>query len=245
MKVAWGGEVVLLEARWTDKDGHTVKFQIASPNESKPNPFKQFTKRRGNRAGTRFKSGMAEINGKFEYGGEVMLAGWGDTSTQGYTVQFWVEPPSNGTGLFHPFEGFTRGKSSFMMALYELDDTTDEVIDQEQRARIEKATNTEPLRDDDKTRVVPSTSLHETPQRKQKLLSNYAAMLCLNPDFWDWINITNSTVSPVMDQESAKQWMCNQLEIDSRKEIDADPAVAHKYHELIRKPFAEYNGVEV
>jgi len=96
-KLAWAGELLLLEARWTDKDGHTVKFRLVTPNEERPNPFKAFTKRRSGKAGTRFHMSAAHVVSArtpttMAYDGEAMLAGWSDTNSTGYCVTFWVQP---------------------------------------------------------------------------------------------------------------------------------------------------------
>lgn len=95
--VAWAGELMLCESRWTDKDGHTVKFRIVTPNEERPNPFKMFTKRRSGKAGTRFHMSAAHVVSAktpttIAYDGEAMLAGWSDTNSTGYCVTFWVQP---------------------------------------------------------------------------------------------------------------------------------------------------------
>lgn len=212
--IAWIGEMILLEAKWNDKDGHLVKFKIAEPDESKPNPFKAYTKRRGGRAGTRFRSGVSHVQGSpFEYNDELMLAGWGDTSTQGYTVTFWCEPPNVG---MHPFQGYTRGLDSFMVALVELDDN-EEQIDQQQRERVENAMR---------------------PRRRQTL-SQAAAMLCGNPQFWEWIETVDGYQGS--DSESAAVWMRERLGIESRRELDSDHEKAQMYHEMIRKPFVRWS----
>lgn len=123
-KIAWSGELVFLEAKWTDKDGHTVKFRLAAPNEERPNPFKAFTKKKSGKAGTIFEAALQLVDGigttELTYNGRMMLASWADTSTNGYTVSFWVEAPEN--GRTHPFEGFTRGESSWMAVLVEPED---------------------------------------------------------------------------------------------------------------------------
>jgi len=96
--VAWAGELMLCESRWTDKDGHTVKFRLVTPNEERPNPFKAFTKRRSGKAGTRFHMSAAHVVSArtpttIAYDGEAMLAGWSDTNSTGYCVTFWVQAP--------------------------------------------------------------------------------------------------------------------------------------------------------
>ena len=206
---------MLMEAKWNDKDGHLVRFKLVSPNEERPNPFKSYTKRRNGRGGTRFGAGISHVQGsRFEYGGELMLAGWADSSTQGYTVTFWCEPPERG---MHVFDGFTRGKDSFMVALTELDDD-EKPIDQAQRERVEKA---------------------QSPRRTQTL-SNAAALLCTNTDFQRWIAEKNPGFAPIRSSEHAADWMRHVLDIESRRELDKDPDKARLYHEEIRKPFVAW-----
>lgn len=283
---AWTGELVLLEAKWTDKDGHTVKFKLATPNEERPNPFKVFTKRKSGRAGTLFYASLAVVDGlKTDegYSGNVMLAGWADTSTQGYTVTFWVEPPD--TGL-HPFQGYTRGVSSFMTGLVELDDD-EQPIDQVKRAKVEGGSGAESGRRREAVNLehdtagsnpaspttFPKCSCDDAMQmacsdtrsnalspgvvckrldkatslkrRGARQLSQYAAMLCQNTQFWDWINEVwlqpHSAAFPVENTEAAAAWMRARLNITSRRTIDGDEAVAEAYHEKIRKPFVEWS----
>lgn len=223
-EVVWSGELRLLEARWTDKDGHTVKFQLVSPDEEKPNPFKAFTKRRGGKAGTRFHAAFCHVQASTSavvYDGEVMLAGWGDTSTQGYTVTFWCEPPGDdpeqpGHGRVHPFESFVR-TDSFMVALVELDDDN-APVEPKVRERVEKA----------------GKPREPQPQK----LAAVAGMLCNNPDFWSWIN--TETDGGIMNGEEAAVWMRAMLGIESRRQLDTDPEVAKAFHETIRRPFVAW-----
>lgn len=221
-KIAWAGELVLLEAKWTDRDGHLVKFKIAAPNEERPNPFKAYTKRRSGKAGTIFGSACAHIGGvktdETVYSGQLMLAGWADTSTKGYTVTFWCEPPDQG---MHPFEGFQRGKDAFMCMLVELDEDN-AVIDQGKRERVENAAR-------------PSAP------RRQKL-AQLAGMFCSNPVFHRWINeVGRSNTQPaVYDQEGAAGWMREALGIDSRRQLDEMEEKARMFHEKIRQPFVDW-----
>lgn len=265
--LAWSGELLLLEARWTDKDAHTAKFRLVTPNEARPNPFKQFTKRRSGRAGTRFVMSLAHIGElttqKTAYDGEVMLAGWADTSTQGYTVTFWLEPPEEGT---HQLEGYQRGVSSFMCALVELDDD-DHPVNQEKRTRVETAIRKQaeptvdkggesagsaPAADDyqagwddprkdavvtPEMKGVPPEHHGEpvvgTQPRGPRKLSQYAAMLCTNKDFWEWCGVGST--------EDATAWMRAELGIESRRELDDGGYPAQDYHDKIRRPFVAWS----
>ncbi len=302
-KIAWSGELLLLEAKWTDKDGHLAKFKLVSPNEARPNPFKAFTKRKKGRAGTRFEASLAHVGevrtDHTAYNGQMMLAGWADTSTQGYTVTFWVEPPEPLTvhhldqeltlqDQTHKLAGYERNKDSFMAVLVELDDD-DQPIDQDLRERVEKATTkivpvtlcscedptecTDVHRErltfgvrcrrlqeigDQHTQALVDSVVQAKKEhlekhgaeivervfdRRRKTLSNYAAMLCLNKDFWEWVNETQlGNVDPrVFDKDTAAEWMRNKLGIDSRADIDTMDVKAKMYHELVRKPFAVWH----
>lgn len=222
-KVAWQGELVLLEAKWNDKDGHLVKFKIAKPDEDKPNPFKQYTKRRAGKAGTIFHASMSYVQGPAkdepDYNGELMLAGWGDTSTQGYTVTFWCEPPEQG---MHAFDGYPRARSSFMTALVELDDDH-EPVDQTARQRVERA--------------------HEggsSRPHRRRTLSQDVAMMCNNPMFWGWINTQKRPKAPVTDGNEAAAWLRSFLGVRSRRELDQNRDLARDFHDRVRIPFVEW-----
>jgi hypothetical protein len=223
-KVAWAGELMLLEAKWSDKDGHTVKFKLVTPNEDRPNPFKAFTKRRSGRGGTRFHAALSHVGRvraeAVAYNGEFMLAGWSDTSGAGYTVSFWCEAPEQG---MHAFEGYRRSVDTFMAALVELDED-DQPVDQEKRERVEAAQKPEG----------PAS-----PERPVQRLSTVAAWMCMAEDFWAWANQQGSDV-PVISDDLAAGWMRKRLGVDSRRQLDQDPEVARRFHEEIRKPFVEW-----
>jgi len=229
--VAWRGELVLAAATWSDKDGHKVKFKVVGGREG-PNPFKYFTKRRKGKAGTRFNAVMVKVfdppaktaedlsRGVQEVQCELMLANWSDSSTAGHAVEFWCPPPDRG---MHVFEGFERGKDSFMVALAELDDD-DEPIDQKARARVEAAA----------AKPTEPENGSQGPHRRQQRLSQVAALMCMNPDFKRWIQ------SEHPDVKDPAQWMRDRLQIESRAELDSNDKVAFNFHEVIRKPFAQW-----
>lgn len=235
-KIAWAGELMLIGASWSDKDGHMVKLKIVSPNEEKPNPFKAFTKRKGGKAGTRFFASVAHVQGlrdrESAYAGEFMLAGWQDSSTGGYSVTFWCEPPEDGDKRVHLFEGYRRGADTFMVALVELGDD-DAAVDQFKRARVEQAER-------EAEREADPSEAEQRSQRKGQRLSQVAAMLCQYVVFWSWIGEVDPGYSKVASSEMAASWMRERLGIESRREIDNDPAVAERFHAVIRRPFVEW-----
>jgi hypothetical protein len=158
--IAYHANVQMHEAKWTDKEGSTVTFKLPmGQQEDHRNPFHYYTKRRKNRAGTRFMMVCVDQKLKQEiYADEVMLCGWNDSQTNGHTVKFWLTHDHMG----HPFEGYERGEPQrFYISLVEIDDDQ-EPIDQQVRERVERQG-----------------------KRPSERLSYVAAMLCKNEGFWD------------------------------------------------------------
>lgn len=221
--VAFKGELEFLEAKWNDKDGHLTKFAIVDWGDDASNPFKQFTKRRGGRAGTRFFAALAPVEEQPEggrYDGEVMLAGWADSPSGGLTVTFWCEPDDDG---MHPF-GWCSRKSSkapgtrFAAALAELDDDN-QPVDQKRRDRYEQA--------------------------QSHRLSRLAAQLCQSEEFWEFLTEVVLNGSGVIDHEAeAASLLRSHLGIDSRAELDINEEAARKFERDFRKPFINWKEVE-
>lgn len=213
-EVAYDGFVTMHEAKWTDKDGSTVTFKLPMAGmENQRNPFEKWTKRRKGHAGTRFMMACKQQE-MLVYADEAMLAGWNDSQTTGHTVKFWLAMDQLG----HPFEGFERHNDQFYISLVELDDDQ-EIIDQKVRDRVESAS-----------------------KRPSERLSYVAAMLCKNEGFWTYINEQQSGPVTVGDEDGARIWLCMVLGIESRSELDKDPALARRFHENIRRPFLMWQG---
>lgn len=162
-EIAYSNEVRLHEAKWTDKEGSTVTFQLPMKGmEGQRNPFEKWTKRRRGRAGTRFVMACLDKDVmQMVYKDEVMLAGWNDSQTHGHTVKFWLCADTMG----HPFEGYERHSNEFHITLVELDDDQ-EVIDQKMRDKVEASS-----------------------KRPSERVSYVAAMLCKNEGFWTWLGV--------------------------------------------------------
>jgi hypothetical protein len=219
--VAFKGELEFVEARWTDRDGHLTKFAIVDWMDEASNPFKVFTKRRGGKAGTRFRAVMkpVEEDGSDGYDGEVMLAGWSDSPAGGLTVTFWCEP---GEGV-HPFETCRRRSksapgTSFVVALVELGDD-DQPVDQTRRERFEAA--------------------------QGHRLSRLAAQLCRREDFWQFLTEVTLAGAGIIDHEAeAAALLRASLKIDSRAELDTNPEAAKVFHRQFREPFIEWQEAD-
>ena len=189
-------------------------------------PFKQFTRRRGGRVGTRFNVVFSHVESEklFEIM-EVMLAGGGEPLGQGQWVKFWLDDESSN----HPFAGYRgRGKDKpgdiFAAAFVEVADD-EEPVDQEKRARLEHGT------------------------RRKQHLSQFAALLSTNHNFQQYLTEKaviegelRSTEWWTADDHIARwiRWMC---QISSRSELDSNEKAARIFHEEIRKPFNDWYGV--
>ena len=213
--VAYKGDIVLEKAVWDNVSGMTVLFQLEQrPHElTAANPFKKFTKMRGGKVGTRFNAVITDSDGGHIYHDELMLKGWND-GTNGWKVTFWLEG-TDGLVSVHPFMEYEKGQE-FAMAVVELDDDN-EAIDQVKREKVTKP-------------------------RKQGL-SNYAAMLCRTDNFHRWMEEAHGVKVFGLDNADliAKSWMCRELNIESRAELDSSRAAEAAFHTNIRKPYADWN----
>lgn len=70
-------------------------------------------------------------------------------------------------------------------------------------------------------------------------LCKWLVMRCGEPEFWEWLGHewTGGVVDSVGHAGIEVKLM---LGIDSRKQIDTDPAVEAKFHELIRLPYQKW-----
>ena len=225
--VAHQGLLELLDASWGLNDGRTVKFRLVEgPGELGVHPFKQFTRRRGGRVGTRFQAVFSHVESEKTFDTmEVMLAGGGEPLGQGQWVKFWIDDESTN----HPFAGY-RGRAKdkpgdiFGAAFVEVADD-EQVVDQEKRSRLEHV------------------------GRRKSHLSQFAAMLSTNDNFLQYLTEKaviegelRSTEWWQADDHVARwiRWMCH---ISSRSELDSNEKAARIFHEEIRKPFNDWYGV--
>jgi len=221
--VAFKGKVTLEKAVWDNVNGMTALFALEQrPHElTAANPFKKFTKMRAGKVGTRFSAVM--ISGETTvYDDELMLKGWND-GTSGWKVTFWMQG-TDGLVTAHPFMEYEKG-DEFSLAIVELGD--DEApVDQVKRDRVETAVK----------------------HRKQGL-SEFAALLCRTSEFWGWLAAAHdvdfsvdgdATYPPPDASIRAREWLCKELNIESRAELDSNTVVAGQFHATIRRPYADW-----
>lgn len=216
VETAFTGEVELLNAKWDLDSGRTVEFRITGEFSSMRHPFKDFTRKRNGRVGTRFKSVCARSAvGEIQYDGEMMLADWQEKPGTGMTVRFWLDDEATA----HPFAGCTkRGRSApgemFALALVELNEMNERVQpDQEDLQH----------------------------GRKKRTLSQDAHLMVTSEMFVQYLR----EMSPRKDgwsPQSAKDYVKAKLGIESLSVLDHDPAKRADFHEKIRRPYADWNG---
>jgi hypothetical protein len=228
--IAHRGGLELIDAKWELNSGRTVKFRLVATDDAPMllHPFAEFVRRRGNRVGTRFHVAMSRVGDEHVYyQGEVMLAGGGNPLGQGMWVRFWMDDEADS----HPFSGCAGRRRDepgdmFMAAFVELD-SDDEPINQEKRARVERANGGKkggPL-----CRWAAQRS-HD------KLFLQYVSEQVLLPD---------RKLRPVEWWERKDhvarwiRWMCG---VESRADLDNNAKAGEIFHERIRRPYSEWRS---
>lgn len=145
------------------------------------------------------------------YQGEVQLLGWAESDKGGRTVKFQC----SGDDAEHPFKRF-RGKTRFAVVLVEIGDDEQPVQQSDLPSSASVATEIGGLR-----------------------LSNAAALLCKDRDFWVWIESMVWGI-PISSEQKAKEVLCEQLGIDSRAELDSDEDAAAQFIARFLNPFNEW-----
>lgn len=215
MKTAWQGEMEFLGATWNDRDGRSAALRlIGTPGDDSEHPFKHFTRSRGGRGGTRFQLSMSKVGTEEATMCEVMLIDWMENAG-GRSVRFWVDPEPDR----HPFEGLMRANGGtpgdkLMVAIIEVNDQ-DEVVEESERTK-----------------------------HHGQRLSNYAALLCREERFRDWMWQTAITKRKTERSEwteaLAAEYIRKVCGISSRSELDRNEIAAAKFHRSIRVPYSLY-----
>ena len=76
---------------------------------------------------------------------------------------------------------------------------------------------------------------HEQPVVQKRTASQRAAAMCKDEQFWVWA--TARQFEPVNSEETARQFMLQQLRISSRSEIDKSADVEERFEREIVVPF--------
>lgn len=85
--------------------------------------------------------------------------------------------------------------------------------------------------------------LQQTGDAKPLTLSQRAFIMCRDPAFQEWAN--ERGFETVNSEATARNWMLNLLEIDSRSEIDMNQTARACFQEIILDPFNEWRSTEI
>ncbi|MGZ3235766.1 MAG: hypothetical protein ACXU8A_00150 [Burkholderiaceae bacterium] len=86
--------------------------------------------------------------------------------------------------------------------------------------------------------VTPQPEVAE-PKTKAGELCIMACNFCKDPEFWKWISATHYQCTL---EETAKEFILEGCDVDSRKELDTDPIAAAHFHNEIRRPFLAWKS---
>ncbi len=78
----------------------------------------------------------------------------------------------------------------------------------------------------------------EADKPKGGLLSQWLALRCKEPAFWEFINKQSHWI--VDSEKSCDAWVKYQLEIQSKMEVDNDKYAEARFHSMIRLPYAQW-----
>lgn len=148
--------------------------------------------------------------------GEVQLAGWSESHNGGAKVTFFLSSPEE----LDAFRNLTVAKGK--QAGHRLMLVAVEIGDDER-----------PVNQADK---------------RGGSLTKLAAMFCGQEQFWQWVRLTDPTgwaraEALAMTQnpiELCAEWVRLKCGVESRSDLDKNPAAAKLFHEHVRKPYAAH-----
>ena len=143
--------------------------------------------------------------------GEMQLMNWGESSSNGAWVKFWIAPED--------LEAFRHLKCrSGKIAGHRMMAALAEIGDDEQPVAQPK---------------------HDDQEPKGGALAKLAGMWCADPDFWRFLASDARNGNP-QDAEQAKHNLYRLCGITSRAELDHNPEAAERFHSEIRLPFMRW-----
>lgn len=72
-----------------------------------------------------------------------------------------------------------------------------------------------------------------------------ACIFCRDPDFWRWLEVLAAADGKPQwkaTEAGAKAFILSRCAVDSRNDLDRDPAAAERFHNLVRKPYLEWKN---
>ena len=195
------------------------------PGADQVNPFKQYHRKRGGKAGQSFYATIvADGVEKPAYAGDIMLAGGGETFDKGQWITLWIDEDSS----LHPFAGFTRRSAGAVG----------------QKFAAVFVVTAEPGGD-----AEPVTAAVQSAGSVRKL-SQDAYLIVTGGFFCQWLEEKSEWTEKlhkagrVWNADTAKSYVKHMLDIESLSDLDRDAEKAKLFHELVRKPFSQWRGRE-
>lgn len=79
-----------------------------------------------------------------------------------------------------------------------------------------------------------------------------ACVFCRDPLFWRWMHALDAegnaagrvTSTAVFGDAAAKAFILRACQIDSRNDLDTNPAAAERFHALVRAPFLTWKEAQ-
>lgn len=78
----------------------------------------------------------------------------------------------------------------------------------------------------------------EQPIHKEQRPSQVAAVICKDPQFWQWAS--ERSFADIKSEDSAANWVKSELDIASRSELDTNPGIMLRFNANILHPYNEY-----
>lgn len=78
---------------------------------------------------------------------------------------------------------------------------------------------------------------------QRKTLSQQAFVLCRDPEFWSWAQ--SRSFDTIDNEQAARAYICNMLNIKSRSQIDSDSGVGEGFQRLILIPFNAHRSTYI
>lgn len=219
--VAYHGWAWLKDAINSHAYGLRVKLKLCEEEDLRE--FKVLKKRRKNRAGSGTYRFMTRKEGNESWYGPVdmMFVTWSHSISNGVVVTFEIEDHSEwlrmraAPALDAGYEEHQLDKIEFIML--ELDDNG-QPINVEQRAKMEQMAA---------KRKWPKGGVH----------SKRAARLCQDHEFVRWVTQKMGVNGNGITPADIAEWMRQECAIDSRAQLDHDPAALERYEARIHRPF--------
>jgi hypothetical protein len=175
------------------------------------------------------------------FSGEMQLARWSDSSTQGATVTFWVHPEDLESFKLLKARAGKQAGQRIGCVMVEINDDEAVVEQPEQTAKPNAGAASG-------TEAAPGAAIHTRRYHPPSIGDNglLAVRWCKDAEFQRWIADQWGDSRPASEADAKAHilHMCGLVEkhgqAASRKHLDTDPEAAAAFHEHIRIPFRDH-----